>query len=418
MTHNKYFVTMHPKTLYRMKHLILLCLLSLPAMLTAQDQRGNVLKKLLKQNPAYFEQVLRHAKKHRLQILYTQINRDAQNRPTFKSYSYRISEKEYFYPASLVKLPVCALALEKLGEIPDADAETSLVFGASRPSQTPLSQDSLSPTNRPNLANYIHRALVVSDNDTYNRLYEFLGQGYIQRKLKEKGYKNSLIAHRLSRPIYDEEEERHTNPCALFLDHHQIWQQEAQYNTQKHNIVYRNTKVGKAYYKRGELIQTPYDFRGRNFLSLPEMQKMLQVILFPDAFPAQERFNLKPADYELLKLSLSMYPRESQMPVYDQPFHTDNFMKYYLPTATAPSNIRIFNKVGMAFGFLIDNAYIIDYEASTEFFLSVVMYANADETLNDDKYEYETISKPFMQNLAKVIGEYERGRKIGRRVER
>jgi hypothetical protein len=57
------FCNYAPENAYRMKHLVLLCFLSLPAMLTAQDQRGNVLKKLLKQNPAYFEQVLRHAKK-------------------------------------------------------------------------------------------------------------------------------------------------------------------------------------------------------------------------------------------------------------------------------------------------------------------------------------------------------------------
>lgn len=391
-----------------MKRFWLILLMCAPMTLSAQK---NILKKLLKENSAYFEQVLKNVKKHKLQILYTQIDRDEAGKPIFRSYAYGIKNKNYFYPASLVKLPICALALEKLGEIPNANVETPLVFGASRPSQTSLEHDSLSPTHYPNLANYIHRALVVSDNDTYNRLYEFLGQAYIQDKLAEKGYKRSLVSHRLSRPIYDEAEERHTNPCAFVVDSQTIWQQKPLHNAKPHILAYKNTRVGKAYYKKGELIRKPYEFKGRNFLPLNEMQKMLQAIIFPESLPASERFRLTEDDYTLLRKSMSMYPRESKIPLYSQDFHTDNFMKYYLPTPTAPANIRIFNKVGMAFGFLIDNAYIVDFEANTEFMLSVVIYANEDETLNDDKYEYETVAKPFMQNLAKVISQHERERK-------
>jgi hypothetical protein len=392
-----------------MKHLSLLFVF-FPFIVSAQDMKGNVLKKLLAQYPEKFAKVLKNSQQHKLQILYTQINRDAQGLPTFKSYSYGINTKNYFYPASLAKLPVCALALEKLGEIGKVGKETNLVFGAARPSQTPLTQDSLSPTGFPNIANYIKRSLVVSDNETYNRLYEFLGQEYIQQKLAEKGYEKTLISHRLSRPIYEEEAERHTNPCAFMQDSQVVWKQDALYNTRKHHLAYRKTQVGKAYYKRGELINKPYQFKGRNFMPLPEMQRMLQAIIFPEALPTNQRFKLTIEDYTFLQTCLGMYPRESEMPVYKEKFHTDDFMKYCLRDKNAPEQVRIFNKVGMAFGFLIDNAYMVDFEANTEFMLSVVIYANADETLNDDKYEYETISKPFMQDLAETIGTYERKR--------
>ena len=49
-----------------------------------------------------------------VQIVYTQINRDAQNRPSFKTYRYQVDKDRYFYPASTVKLPAVLLALEKL----------------------------------------------------------------------------------------------------------------------------------------------------------------------------------------------------------------------------------------------------------------------------------------------------------------
>ncbi len=58
--------------------------------------------------------------------------------------------------------------------------------------------------------------------------------------------------------------------------------------------------------------------------------------------------------------------------------------------------IRIFNKVGDAYGFLTDIAYIVDFENNIQFALSATILANADGIFNDDKYDYETIGLPFM----------------------
>ena len=73
-------------------------------------------------------------------------------------------------------------------------------------------------------------------------------------------------------------------------------------------------------------------------------------------------------------------------------------------------NIRIFNKVGDAYGFLTDVAYIVDFEKKIEFMLSARIYCNADGILNDDAYDYETTGFPFMKQLGKMIYEYELAR--------
>lgn len=70
-------------------------------------------------------------------------------------------------------------------------------------------------------------------------------------------------------------------------------------------------------------------------------------------------------------------------------------------------NIRIFNKVGQAYGYLTDNAYIVDFKNGVEFLLSAVIYVNDNQIFNDDKYEYDEIGFPFLANLGKVIYEYE-----------
>ena len=72
-----------------------------------------------------------------------------------------------------------------------------------------------------------------------------------------------------------------------------------------------------------------------------------------------------------------------------------------------PEHVRIFNKVGLAYGFLLDNAYIVDLENKVEFFLSAVVYSNSNGVLNDDSYDYDTLTIPFLAEIGRAIYEYE-----------
>ena len=75
-----------------------------------------------------------------------------------------------------------------------------------------------------------------------------------------------------------------------------------------------------------------------------------------------------------------------------------------------PPGVRVFNKIGQAYGFLIDNAYVQDEAHGVEFLLSAVLYVNADGVLNDDKYEYDRIGFPFLRDLGYRVYEAERRR--------
>ena len=108
---------------------------------------------------------------------------------------------------------------------------------------------------------------------------------------------------------------------------------------------------------------------------------------------------------------MSKYPNESTSPKYSLPDYYPAYCKFLFYGAddkkTIDPNIRIFNKVGDAYGQMIDVAYIADFKNKIEFFISAVIYCNSDGILNDDKYDYDTIGKPFMKNLGKVIYDYE-----------
>jgi hypothetical protein len=111
---------------------------------------------------------------------------------------------------------------------------------------------------------------------------------------------------------------------------------------------------------------------------------------------------------------MSGYPGESGIDAYsDSALYPENLVKFLMfggSPAKVPRNIRIFNKVGDAYGFLTDCAYIVDFDNNIEFFLAATIYTNDNETFNDGEYEYQTIAYPFLRELGQAIYEVELAR--------
>lgn len=372
-----------------------------------------LITKLLQQNPQLFNQVLSQKDELGIQLLYTQIDRDKKNKEDkikFIDHSYNLNQDQYFYPASTVKLPVAILALQKLNELKVAglDKNTTMITGSAGGQQTGVMNDASAADGRPTIAHYIKKILLVSDNDAFNRLYEFLGQEYINNSLHKMGFSQAQIIHRLSISLSDEEN-RHTNPIR-FIDTagNIIYEKPAEIS----KLVYaeRNTKMGKGFMRGAELVNEPFDFSKKNRLLLTDLHQMIKSILFPQSVGKEQRFNLTDDDYNFLRRYMSMRPGESKSPVYDTTEHYDNYVKmiYYGSEKTSPDpDIRIFNKTGTAYGFLIDACYFVDFKNNIEFILSAVIYCNSDGIFNDDKYDYKTIGYPFLKNIGRVIYNYE-----------
>ncbi len=136
--------------------------------------------------------------------------------------------------------------------------------------------------------------------------------------------------------------------------------------------------------------------------------------MFPDAIGPQQRFDLGDDDYAFLYHNMSGYPSDSGIAEYsDAEEYPDGHVKFFLyggDTPEIPANIRIFNKVGSAYGFLTDAAYVVDFERGVEFLLAATVYTNANGTFNDDEYEYDDIGLPFLRELGLAIYEVELAR--------
>jgi hypothetical protein len=382
------------------------------------DAPGNsaLLLSLLQQLPDSLQAIVAHPEAFRVQIIYTQIDRDILNKPLFRHHFFNVDET-YTYPASTIKLPAAVLSLEKLNAlgIDGLGLHTPMYTTPLRPGEKPVFEDKSSKTGKPSIGHYIKKVLLVSDNDANNRMYEFLGQQQYNARLHALGFSRAQITHRLSLPLSDADN-RLTNPI-WFANNDGTVLYRQPYAKSEMAYTMREDSIGKAYMAGGgpgspdARVNTPMDFSTKNRWPLAAAHLLTQWIMFPESQPDSNRLLLAASDYKFLWKYMSMLPGESDFPKYPAEKYWPAYVKFlWAGSEKGPwpdKNVRIFNKVGNAYGHLIDAAYIVDFDKKIEFMLSAVIYCNSNGVLNDDTYDYDTLGFPFMKALGQIVYQHE-----------
>ena len=379
-----------------------------------QTKTDSLLKEILNDiQDSTTKSVLSNLDQHRIQIIYTQINRDKKGKPNFTNYHLNVDPDLYFNPASMVKMPLAFLSLEKIQEMnkPSVNKHTRMKYDSSYGRQVAMTNDSSAENSFPSIAHFIKRAFLISENDPYNRMYQFVGQQQTNKKLIEKGYTSIRITRQFMG--YTEEQNRHTNGIE-FIDKigNTIYSQAPQYNTDSFQFP-SPILIGNAHINReDQLVATPFDFTKHNNLSLEDMRKMIQAVVFPNSVEKRNRFNISEEDRLFLLQYMSQYPSETNYPKYDSELFYDSYVKFFFSDSShkIPSHIRVFNKVGWAYGFMTDVSYVIDTKNNIDYMLSATIYVNSDGVVNDSKYDEETVGFPFFDKIGRAIYAYELSR--------
>lgn len=358
------------------------------------------------------KKVLDLADEHEVQIRYTQIKRRENNLPEFTTYSLFEDSKTYFYPASTAKLPVAALALQRIREL-QAEGVTidrNTPFHIRDRDNHPIAlEDSTALSGTLSIAHLIKKIFLVSDNDAYNYLFDFLGTDYINSQLRDKGLKETSIHHKF---LFGAD---NNTTWEYYFLHEQDTLYKQQSIHAKELISNGNLKKmikGVGYLDDNELVNEPFDFSKKNRISIQDLEGILKRIVFPEIFDSDERFDLLEEDYEFLQYWMSRNTLESNDPDYSSdPDLYDSYVKFFIygdQKGTMTDEVRIFNKVGDAYGTLTETAYIQDRASAIEFLLTATVHVNENQIFNDNIYEYDSIGFPFIAGLGRAILNYER----------
>jgi hypothetical protein len=176
-----------------------------------------------------------------------------------------------------------------------------------------------------------------------------------------------------------------------------------------------NLKQGKTQIINGEKMESPLDFRFKNRGSLRDLDGVIKRIIYPELFDEKSRFNLTDEDYNFLRYWMSRFTYEDVGREYPKDsVYFDSYNKFFIYgdiTSSSDRKIRVYNKLGEAYGTLTDISYIKNYEEDVEFFLSATIYVNKNETMNDNVYEYDNRGIPFLAEFSRQIYQFEKLRK-------
>lgn len=353
----------------------------------------NPLEKALASESPQIKQVMENLDAHEVQIRFTQIDR-RNDSIFFTDHDFQVNAKNYFYPASTVKFPAAVAALEKLNEVDSLDIYTRFY----------IEGDSVETT----FAKAVSEIFAVSDNAANNRLVEFLGQDDLNQRMRRRGVEPIRIAHRLSTSNADDVT---TKPLVIYMNDSTTVVSQPIINTSIKPLQLDKIKKGKGFYVNDSLHRDPFDFSLKNYYPVTAQHSLLKRIIFPEAFPEGQRFNLSGEQRDFLLEAMHTLPPKLG---YDPEEFYDSYVKFFMfgdSTDPMPEHIKIYNKVGYAYGTLTDCAYIQDTLNNVDFMITATILANSDGIFNDDAYDYDEVGIPFLAQLGRELYDYELQRK-------
>ena len=329
--------------------------------------------------------VYKNKEKFEVQIILTELKK-RKNGFTIHKKKFNVDKKNYFYPASSIKLPIALLTIEKINENPNLNIN----------SEFSIEGDSIITTFKKEITDLF----IISSNESYNRLFEFLGQDYINKKLKQKGFKDFSISHRLSTKESDNLKTKEIN----FYRNGEINQiQKSINNKPLTKLNLKNLNKGVGFILDNELQNKSMDFSRKNYFSIEELNNILICLFFPEV-SKNKKFNLSKSQNLLIQKLMSSTPFEMG---FDKNIYPNNYNKFFIyGDKDGMINDNIYNKVGNAYGYSIDNAYIYNKNSDRHFVLTACIYTNANNILNDNYYEYDEIGIPFLAEIGRFLTNY------------
>ena len=336
--------------------------------------------------------------KYEIQILYTEVSKNTLGQTEFTDFQFHLNDQKYFYPASTIKLPITVMALSKINELRAGGSNISLKskikLSLINDRKEIIIKDSIT-----SFQNLIADVFLVSDNSASNVLIDFLGYNYFNLSMRNSGYENTYLNHKFNPdPFID------STWIISTLDNDIISSKENKITVLASRNI-SNLKKGKKRFIDGEIINEPLDFSLKNRSSLTDMHNIMKNLIYPEI--TLSKFNLNVEDYDFLRYWMSRLTFEDLGNKYitnDKFFNSYNkFFIHGIDTVLKKTDIRVYNKIGQAYGTSTDSAYIKNYKEDIEFFLTATIYTNNNEIINDDIYEYSDIAIPFLSKLSNIL---------------
>ena len=360
---------------------------------------SNPIKSSLRKDD-FLKEIIKDKEDYQIQILLTKINQN-NTQFDFNEYEYQLDDNQYFYPASTIKLPIVILTLKKINELRSKGSEITLkskiILNYKDDYSELVIRDSIT-----SFQNLIADVFLVSDNSASNILIDFLGYNYFNDEMKNAGFDKTYLNHKFNPDPYVNStwqiSDLDNNIISSLNDNQKIIKADDKTN---------GLEKGDRRYFKGEILDESLNFSEKNRSSVTDMHNLIKYIFYPEIFDSTNNFNLNVEDYDFLRYWMSRFTYEDigQKFIGDEKFF-ETYNKFFIhgdEQSVSNEQIRVYNKIGQAYGTSIDNGLIKNYQDNIEFILTATIYTNKNKVINDNLYEYDDIAIPFLAKLSRGI---------------
>jgi len=375
------------------------------------------LEKWLRAEGEVMESVLSAPETHRAQVLVREVRRREGAPDCLLRRGFRV-DAEYVYPASAIKTVAAVEALRYLerwnavGRSPRLGLDSVLWY------RRPVDFENLEETGYDwtrggRLRKIVDRTLVVSSNEAFNRLFDLVGHEQLNRDMWEAGLESVRLRHRMfSKRTVDEQKWSpkvavETGEDGSGGSGRETIRPERTSELDLPEAPVGGLEVGDRHtsFITGEFRDEPMDFSDKNYISLEDLQRLMVALYRPELIE-DAAFSDLVAHRAFLAETLGSHPEADSEAQREELVRRFSPMLPGVEEVLDGGRVDYRNKAGRAYGFHLDNARIVDRESGAEVFVTAAVYVNENRELNDNDYEYDEKSYPFLRGVGRAVAKH------------
>jgi hypothetical protein len=354
--------------------------------------------------------LLDRASDYRLQILLARWSAEPDGTPCVRFHAYRVGE-EYTYPAGAIMPFVAMSAMRQMQESAGAyDLLTRIQADGFRAEREDGSRVTVAREWSSTLDREMRRMSVLSMAQAFNRLFDLVGHQELNERAWSAGYSSVRLSQRMDEDLMPEDN---------------VWSPALRLGPDDSPLIFFPERLsplvltpapvvsataGRAHVPSGaeESVERPYDFSTSNYVSLPDLMGVMFEITHPEELAAGG-FRLAPEWRLYVETLFSLMPSDAGISDTDTsnigefpPERYKPMIPGLLRVVRNLDGLRYTSQVGRGFGFTTEVASV-ENQDGRGFVVVATIYANADGIVNDNRYEYGTISDPFFADLGEVL---------------
>ncbi len=323
--------------------------------------------------------------KYRFELLVTFIDRKRNGKVRLRNYGTS-DDQRYYYPASVVKLPL-AIAVFKLFDEQERTQSCSWKPGV-------ICDNNYYNSSSLNLL--LQKMLVYSDNNAFNQLFDATGRWELNETMRDLGMKNSRISRRF---MWCPDSAYAVHPAIKIAQIDNEFRKAPSGKIKKDKTRFTNPEIGIKHWSAAGMKAGPRNFSDHNYIELQELHNLIVDIA------TGNKTKKYLGEHAFRQLQFLMAATPDKLGDINTYKGITKFLYFGEKNIDFNEfdNIISLNIIGQAYGFMLESAYLCNLETGAEVIVSVRGYFNKNDILGDDIYEYKTIGYPAFRHIARVL---------------